>query len=355
MIAPEFATFASHMKLSPVFALFAVCAPVIAYAQTAATPGVAASAALPRAPKSAETSDAFVWRFAPPVGSRWTMRSFTRSTSLTQMPAMDGQKAQAMKFISIQKITADYDILKRDALGATTIRLTLRDMANDVSSVLNGKIVNSQLPKNLNAKSVNGAQLTIKQAPDGAIWGVVGMRAFQRKILESSGLLDAATINQVLDANPMKDNSMIKSLNQVSGTLPTSPVRVGESWNYKVNMPVQLPMAFDISGMRTLKTLDPNIAVVADSALLGGSSSRKIPVLPEMGNISVNYSKIAGSMNGFTRVQRSSGLPLETTTNLTLRGQVATKIPAGPNSAAQTLTAPLDVTTSTRMVLEPRG
>lgn len=342
------------MKFTPVFALLAVCAPVIAHAQTAATPDVAAMPALPMAPKSAETSDAFVWRFAPPIGSRWTMRSFTRATSLTQMPAMGGQKAQSVNFKMIQKLTADYDVLSRDALGATTFRVTLREMTSDLTLTSNGKIIPSPLAKAANPRAVDGAQLTIKQSSDGKVWGVVGMRAFQRKVLEASGINDAAAIEQSLNASPMLNNKMMKSFSIMSGTLPTSPVRVGESWSYNVSLPS--PLAFDINGTRTLKALNSEIAVVAESATYaGGKSQMKVPTTPAMGAVNVDYSKLKGYINGVSRVQRSSGLPLESTFNQTVKGSISTQMPAANGARAQNLTVPLNVTISARMVMEPRG
>ena len=337
------------MKSSPVLALLAVCVPIAAPTIARAQTNVPMLQPLPMAPPSAATSDAFLWRFAPPVGSRWTMRSFARSTSNTQLPAQNGQPAQRMKVNSIVKLTADYDVLSRDELGATTIRLTLRDMTTDTASTFDGRTVKS--PTLSTAKPVNGATLTIKQASDGTVWGVAGMRAFQRRLLESSGVLDKATITQVLDATPMTSNTaMIKSMSQMGGTLPTSPVRLGESWNYDVTLPEELPFALGIKGTRTLKQLDDDIAVVADSAVLaGGDSSRPMPNMPGMGGLKIDYGQLRGTVSGVSRVQRSSGLPLETTINQTMRGNISSQTPA-----AQKMIVPIDVTTATRVVLEPR-
>lgn len=338
------------MKISSLLALFTVCAPFAAHAQTNIAPD-----ALPMAPKSAATADAFVWRFMPPVGSRWTMRSFTRAVSVGQMPATKDNKAASMKFTMIQKLTADYDVLSRDALGATTIRLTLRNLKSDVTMVSDGKTIKSPLAKNANPNAANGATLTVKQSSDGKVWGVVGMRAFQRKIFEASGVGDAATINTILDANPMtKDSEMVKSMSMMAGTLPTSPVRLGESWTYNVSLPQ--PLSFDISGTRTIKALDSEVAVVADSATYtGGKSEMKMPTTPQMGNFSMDFSKLIGVVNGVSRVQRSSGLPLESTSNQTLKGSITTKIPASKGVAAQNLTVPINAISSARVVLEPRG
>ena len=354
------------MKFSPVLALLALGAPLAlplnAHAQSMDMDAPAASApvadtpavaALPMAPKSAATSDAFVWRFMPPVGSRWTMRSFVRATSLTKTPAMGGQKAHSINVKMIQKMTADYDILSRDALGATTIRLTLRDMTTDATLISDGKTVPSPMAEKADPKAIDGATLTIKQSRDGKVWGVVGMRAFQRKLLEANGM-DKATINKVLDGAPMTENSeMMKSLSTMSGALPTSPVRVGESWSYDVNLPA--PMTLDISGTRTLKSLDSDVAVVVDSAsYAGGKSQMKMPKMPGMNGVRVDYSQLTGSVNSISRVQRSSGLPLETTMTQTIQGSISTQMPAMDGAPAQKMTLPMEVTSSARVVLEPR-
>ena len=334
------------MKLTLIFALLTVCAPIIAHAQTDDTPAVAA---LPLAPASAATADGFVWRFAPPVGSRWTMRSFKRTTSVTQMPAMNGRKSQQIKFILIHKMIADYDVLSRDALGATTIRLTLREFTDDLSWSVAGKTMKNTPPKVSGAKPLSGVVLTIKQAPDGKVWGVIGMRG-----LESSLLFDAATINPVLDKAPT-DGYSPKSMSLMANRLPLSPIRPGESWNYKVDSPASLPLTLDVTGTRTLKSLNSTIAVVSDSAQINSSNAPKdVPTVTDMGEMATDYSQLTGAVDGFTRVQRSSGLPLEATSNLTLSGSVTTKISATRGGKTQTWTAPTSLATTTHLVLEPR-
>ena len=353
------------MKISFALALLApLTLPLAAHAQTAAVdanapdvaaPSVPMLAPIPLAPKTAATSDAFVWRFMPPVGSRWTMRSFVRASSDTKVPAMGANKAESIKFSSMQKLTADYDIISRDTLGATTIRLTLREMSNDMSYVSDGKTTKMPLAAATNTKAVNGATLIIKQASDGKVWGVVGMRAFQRKILQASGSFDAATIDQILDASPMNaNNGMFKSFSQMSGGYPVSPIRVGESWNYDVSLPAQFPMALDITGTRTLKKLDADNAFVADSARMDGGSILKMPNVGAVKMPTVDFSRLVGAFNGTTRVQRSSGLPLEATANLSMSGSVSTQMPANANEKSQTITVPMNLTSATRVVLEPR-
>lgn len=343
------------MKISPALSLLALSAPLAlplaARAQTADVPAVAA---LPMAPKSAATSDAFVWRFAPPVGSHWTMRSFARSTWLLETPAMEGIKRISITFTTIRKFNADYDVLSRDALGATTIRLTLREMTDDVTSVSDGKPDKKSASDVTDPKAVAGATLIIKQAPNGAVWGVVGARAFQRKVLEVSGLSDKNFIDSMVNTSQTEADQVVGSLRLMLGTLPVSPVRLGESWSYPVSPPATSKSEWDINGTRTLKDLDSEIAVVSDSvSFTGDNSGQKPPSKPDVSKRSTDYIKVSVSESGTSRVQRSSGLPLETTRTQTLKGTMSSQTPAG--AGAQNFIVPLDSTSTTRIVLKPRG
>ena len=248
----------------------------------------------------------------------------------------------------IQKFTADYDVLSRDTFGATTIRLTLREMSNDVDIAFNGETAPSPKSEMPDPKAVNGATFTFKQAPDGAIWGVVGMRAFQRKLLEASGLTNKMIIDSFLETNQTEAKAMIAAMSLMTGTLPVSPVRVGESWNYKVTLP--LPFAFEVRGQRTLKVLDSEIAVVADSARFESDKpNRAVPIVPNAAR--VDYGQF-GILSGTSRVQRSSGLPLETMVTQVVDSKISPQVPSG--SAEQNFSIPIHAVSSTRIVLEPR-
>ena len=343
LFTAKLVAFVISMKSSAFLALITICAPFVAHAQDAAPDS------LPLAPKAAATADAFVWRFAPPVGSRWTMRSFKRTTSVTQMPATNGKKSQQIKFIMTYKMTADYDVLSRDALGATTIRLTLREMTNDLRMIIDGKVTQSPMPEASGAATV----LIVKQAPDGKVWGAIEMHPHQNQASEFGALLDAATINYILDEAP-KDGYSPKSVGPTAGRLPVSIIRLGESWSYKVDSPASLGLTLDVTGTRTLKSLNSTIAVVSNSAQINSSNAPKDDRWPDADNMTFDYNQLTGEINGFTRVQRSSGLPLETTNSLTLSGGVTTKISPERGGETQTWTAPTSLATTTRIVLEPR-
>ena len=343
------------MKNLILLSLLAVAAPVTARAQAELPLDEVAPA-----PKSAVTLDAFVWRVQPPVGSRWTMRSFSRATSTTQVPPnsadSDAKSPQKMEFVFIQKMTADYEILSRDAYGATTIRLTFRDMSLDMTSFFNGKKEVLPAAAAPSKKSVDGATLTLKQAPDGRVWNVMGARAFQRRLLEASGISDPAQIEEALKmTDAMGGAKMLKSLSLMSSQLPGPPIRVGESWDYSVDLPAQMPLSLAITGTRTLKKLDTDFAYIADSAQLnGGNSALDLPPMEQNGAIKMDFGKLTGVVSGTSRVERSSGLTLETTIHQTMSGSVSTKLFDAQGALKTSQTIPLDVKSTARVVLEPR-
>ena len=255
-----------------------------------------------------------------------------------------------LESIIIRKFTADYDVLSRDALGATTIRLTLRTMTSDRTMKSEGSISKHWLA---DSTSVDGTPLTIKQSREGKIWGVVGLRAFQRKILETDGIGDLSMIDTLLDPDPLTGRSdMIKSLSEIVGTSPVSPVRVGESWNYDMSSPQSL--ALDISGTRTLKSLNSEVAVINDSVSYQGKKSRQeLANMPQSDKIGVVFTHLKGSINSVSRVQRSSGLSLEKTMNQTVKGGILVQTPAF-GGGVQNESEPFNYTISRRVVLEPR-
>ena len=206
------------MKFTPVFALLAVCAPFDARAQTGDTPAVAAvGAPLPTAPKNAGTADAFIWRFAPPVGSRWTMRSFKRIISVGPaeiegapvlvLPAELAGDSQLYKAVAIQRVTADYDVLSRDQFGATTIRLTYRKLLDFFTVDAIGSEISRSAPGG--ADLIDGATITFKQGPDGRIWNVLNTRGFVRRYLQSNGMTDEKLLRESLSSVHVPSNAEV--------------------------------------------------------------------------------------------------------------------------------------------------
>ena len=345
------------MKISLVLALLApLILPCVAHAQNSD----ARSEALPMAPKSAATADAFVWRFAPPVGSRWTMLSFKRVISVGPVGA-DGtpnlgllgkfaNDPQAYKVTAIQRVTADYDVLSRDKFGATTIRLTYRKLLDYLTVHTIGTAVSMSEPPG-GENRIDGATITFKQGPDGRIWGVLDTRSFVRRYLQSNGMTDEKLLRKTLASIHVPSNAEVAQyINQAVGNLPDSPVRVGESWKNFVTFPTMSEVK--VGGTRTLKALDANFAVVGDSARFEGSDpNQKIPVTTTMG---LDYNQLTGTITGTERVERSSGLALETNVTTVLKGRVSARIRGDKNDAKPTQATSVNVTSTLRVVLEPR-
>ena len=342
------------MKFTPIFALLAASAPIIAQAQTADVPAVAASGApISPAPASAATADGFVWRFAPPVGSRWTMRSFKRIISIgpfapdgtpnIALPAEFADSAQSYKAIDIQRVVADYDVLSRDRFGATTIRLTYRKLLNYQTYDAVGTEISRSAPTG--AKRIDGATITFKQGPNGRIWNVLDTRGFVRRYLQSHGVTDEKSLRRILNSNHVPSNEDVAQyVNQGLGTLPDFPTRVGESWQDAVVFPTMTDI--EVSGTRTLKVLDEKFALVGSGARFDGSDPQQ--KFPPATAAEFDYSQLSGTMNGAERVQRSSGLALETNVNTTLQGTSIAR------QGAKTTRTPVNVTSMLRLVLEPR-
>ncbi len=320
-------------------------------------------------PKTHVAEDAFVWRFAPPVGSRWQMRWFRRTVAVVETPSVQvefdsaarkSQRKPGKPFVTksthIQRFTADYDVLDRDALGATTIRLTYRSMADDVKSATEGMGQTPDSSRGANSRPIDGATLTFKQAPDGTIWSVLGARAFQRRMLEWGGNLNKTVIDNLLKVDDAILNAeSMKLVNSLLVRLPASPVRVGESWAATMDLSDALPRPITLIGTRTLKSLSSDVALVADSAIVDVDKLQgQIPVVPGKGQMQFGYNDISGSISGTARVARASGLPLERQLDQQFKGFISTPLSDGAGKIIYVSTVRADVQTSTRIVLAPR-
>ena len=108
-----------------------------------------------------------------------------------------------------------------------------------------------------------------------------------------------------------------------------------------------------IGGTRTLKILDANYAFVSSSARFDGSDSKqKFGVVGAKG---MDYSRLNGTITGTERVERSSGLALETNVNTVLKGRVFARAKGNARASAPKHETPVNVTSTTRVVLEPRS
>lgn len=334
------------MKNFVLFAVLAACAaPSLAQSELPMDP-------LP-APSVDALNDAFEWKFQPEVGSRWEMRSFTRMKQIMDTPKMGDVPAQKTQVNSIARITMDYDILSRDRFGATTIRVTYRDMTSDTKVKIDGKAVDGA-PGADAIQSVNGISYTMKVAPDGQVWNVQGLEQAMDKMIMAEHATDPAereAMRQVTKTMFSSDG-VKKMMQSITGAFPPHPMRVGESWPYQVELPGGLPFELKMDGTRTLKSLGGGIAAIAESLSLNiGTMEVK---MPGQGTVVVDMSGLKGNSSGTTRVQVSNGLPVESLITQRMSGVVLSKLKDETGKIVQNVVLPMDVTLAMRVVMEPR-
>ena len=358
------------MKLPLAFALLATCAPIfVAHAQTETPddapmnpPAVADGDATPMMPQTAPAVDAYRWKFQPPLGSRWTMRTFTRTNVVETIPSIQGEPSHKMEIGGFTKLVADYDVINRDSFGASTIRVTYRQLTLDNKITIDGKVVDATPYKQGAVAGINGASYTIKQAPDGKVWGIDGLDKVQDKILKASTQGDPATRATLakLTSSLASEDVVRKTINASTDSWPKYPVRAGESWTYAFNPPSDLPMQINMESHRTLKLLDADIASVDETGNYdGGSLNIKLPMGDDemSGNeqMSLKVDDLKGSISGYTRVQRSSGIALQTLTNQTMTGNFMVKVPNPKGGAPLNVRLPMQAAVNINIVMEPRG
>ena len=348
------------MKTPSVLAWLAFCAPlavpIAAHAQTEPADMTPADA-MPLAPQAAPAVDAYRWRFAPPVGSRWTMRTFTRTNVDQKYPASDGEPAHNFKMNGFTNLVADYDVINRDQFGASTIRVTYRRMTESNKVTLDGKLVDSTPAENGIYRGINGISYTLKQAPDGKVWGIDGLNAAQNKLLQAAPGLDSAARAALskLTRSLVSEDSLRKVMSIEADAWPKYPIRAGESWNYAIAMPADFPMQFTINSKRTLKSLDPEIASIGEAATYNdGTFEIALPTGAGGAAIKINIENFRGKFSGYERVQRSSGIALENSTAQSFSGIVTVEAPAIEGAAPVKMRVPTTATSDIRIVMEPR-
>ena len=340
------------MKLSFALAALTVCTFLMPIAARAQSPMLN----LPTPAKSDETADAFVWVIAPEVGSRWQMRTFTRTESMNVVPATNGANASRVESVVIQRLVADYDVLNRDEFGGTNTRITMRDLDLDLTMRVNGQMIAA--PKgdlDRMSRAIDGATFTVKQAPNGAIWNVKGLEQMQNRLMRALAGNDPELREQMMSMSKslFSPDWTRKMMGQKSGTLPAYPIRVGESWAYAVDLPAGLPFRSNITGTRTINLLTTDLAYISDDALYSGLNS-SAPIM--MGNKKMVYdmSGLEGGLLGTSRVDRATGLTLESTLAQRLDGAMTLKQLDLVGNVKYAERLPLNIVTTGRVILEPR-
>lgn len=303
------------MKFFPVALLAsALClAPVVALAQNEIAPPSQARVA----------KDAFVWHFAPPVGSRWQIRSFARSKSKSVTPFPDSTPDEHAELNDLRSVVADYDVLNRDQFGAMTSRITLRETRFDSSGIADGEELASKFPAERLAalqKTLQNVSFTIKQSPTGEVWGVAGREAINNRIANAIAPFNSGDATQILVQSQKMTDFLIglNPLRQMLGLAqaPSYPIVTSESWPYQVALPDGFQFGFDLAGQSKLNRLTPESAFIASNATYDASNAQVAPVFTrENGNFIADASGIKASVRTTSRVERSSGLTLESTSS----------------------------------------
>ena len=342
--------------MKPSFSLFALAACSLLMPAALVAPAHAQSALgqLPAPTKADETTDAFVWVMAPPVGSRWRMRTFTRTES-SQITM--GANAARVESVVLQRLVADYDVLSRDQFGATTTRLTYRDTDTDLTMKINGKTqpaINNRSLDELK-RALVGASFLIKQAPNGEVWNVMGLEALQKRMLSAVTQGDPAVRAQIekISKSFFSPDAARKMMGQ-TGTLPAYPIRAGESWAYAVELPVGLPMRSKISGTRTINLLTPDNVYVSDDAVYGGITGGAPIDIGNGNRMTYDMSDLQGGLLGTSRVNRTTGLTMESTIAQRLQGDMTFKQLDLVGHVKSAERVPLNIVTTGRITLEPR-
>ena len=285
-------------------------------------------------------ADALSWRFAPLLGSRWQIRFFTRIESKSVTPFADGTPDERAQLTSWRSLVADYEVLSRDSLGATTSRITLRQTRFASSGVIDGEPTVSTFPDARIMAIQNAfrdASFTIKQAPTGEIWSVAGREAIRERLAKAIAPFNANDAEQTRAQSQKMVDFLLGdgSLRQVLGLAqpPSYPVVTSESWPYQIALPIGYPFQFDLTGQSKLNRLTPELAFVASNATYDASNASVPPVYTRVGDDFVaDTSSVKASVRIASRVERKSGLTLESTASWRINSTLVSRPADAPDA-----------------------
>ena len=304
----------------------------------AATEGIAAPAVTPASAGEA-ASELFDWKLQPPVGFKSILKTFARVKMAQTVAAPPRLKMPPIRIeiTMLQTILMDYETISRDDRGGTVSRLTYRKIDAVTHTKINGK--SAPTGDSASAEKVGnaliGAQIDIKQGPDGHVWSVQGIQALRRRFNRTLAGLDPnvrALMTPIFDA--AYSEKMFRQTWDTSATRPAHPVGIGDSWAYQTT-DGQLPLGMEMRGTRKLIALDAERATIADDATIVMNhklvSDTKITPHPLLPSLSIQGS---GTSRGQSIVDRETGLQTEVTAALRWTGKyrsagnTARKVPA---------------------------
>lgn len=347
----------------------------------AASPAIPASAQN-ESPSLSPGSSGVLWRWKvqPEIGSRYVLRTFARSemqmSGLPSAPARAGlpKPPTSVSIIARSSSVADYEVLSRDAQNATTVKLTYRSFDSSSSAITPGVSARPRsASEDASSKALQnfmvGVSLTMKIAPDGKIWSVLGLDKLRARLIRSfAGVPGAGAVMQSM-GDFFSEESYKKSLAQSTGELPPFAIAVGDSWPYKINLPLPMGMDSSTQGTRTLLARRDGVATIKESGTFNltqsptapgsapGSASASASTTPALPRTTMN---MRGSSEGSTRIDEASGLSLEANAAMTMSGRISVEAPAAsaaskakPGAAPQAVNISMTARITTRTVMEP--
>ncbi len=260
------------------------------------------------------------------------MRTFTRTTTNLQIPSSGqaGSRAMNLSITDTSRIVADYEVLGRDAQNATTAKLTYRvfDLLLAMSSkgpdlLSRTDHAEAQALSKMLRDAFVGASLSMKIAPDGEVWSVLGLGKLRARMVKAFGSMPNAgdAFRQAATMGFLDHTASRKTFTRSFGALPPYPIAPGDSWPVRLTLPI-LGVSTDAQGTRLLLSRRGGVATVKESDTINLSGAPKLGV-----GTSPSYvpgASVTQDIHGTSRsaimVDEASGLPRESTTDAIASG-----------------------------------
>jgi hypothetical protein len=276
----------------------------------------------------AAPTDVYDGKLKPLQGEKYKLRFFVRSATLQTLSNSAHEKEIGFKkveSVSIIKFNADYDIVSVDSFGNHQARVTYGDFLIDIDTKIDGEApspaVKTVIKKTSNEflKAIKGASFLIKMSPTSQVYSVYGLEALRARLTNRLAELSPQTRSgtEAMLSNILSEQNIKNSFGNLTGQLPSQPIRVSESWKYSTPATSGALPIPAIEGVRTLVSLTSGIATIKDvgSFTLTSPASELSPPMD-----------VSGSQTVVTRIRNVSGMPLDATATQTMEGIVGVSI-----------------------------
>jgi len=152
-----------------------------------------------------------------------------------------------------------------------------------------------------------GKPFTVVFSPDGSVKSVSGMGAIIESMLgaiSSDGQV-AAQMGGLM-TQQFSDESMRKMFEQSFNFYPEKAVKVGDSWNTEITMPIN-NINFDIKTRNTLKEVSNNMATIEVTSDF---------------DMDMGEGKLPGTQTGTMIVDTTTGMPVTSDVSLNIKGSI---------------------------------